>query len=427
MGEKLKLSEFDILGVISLDEVQGIEKYVTPVIENGVIKTYLSRSKEYYNIKSMSELAVEREELAQKLTNEVSKRNFVIVENMLNCSGKVYFKKFERYISEGKNEQSAIQLAQAKECMMEDVKNLIAILEQRHDIQINPNNRLPGGIENSERRAIEMDNKALLYIFAQSLKMKKSPEEIEVLTPGYGSIYVGPFLKAMYGYEFTNTLKSKYIEETKNSQEKPIRTLMSTQRPFREGVTVLVLDDNIGTGATMRELKQSLEKEGVYKTITGAVQYNWRNYYRISVGEKVGIKKPDVCQYDIVTPINYAGHKLYKHAIDTLLSSGSDYIKYLQTKSYRKDKYSDIEGAIIRAANSASRMEMKLPEEFERYVMLEEDTVQEKEILPEYKEEGKSIQNPIANEIISRIIQKVESIKERETIQNSENSDYESR
>ena len=50
MGEKVKLNEFDILGVINLNEVQGIERYVTPVIENGVVKTYLSRSKEYYNI-----------------------------------------------------------------------------------------------------------------------------------------------------------------------------------------------------------------------------------------------------------------------------------------------------------------------------------------------------------------------------------------
>ena len=86
MSEKLELKEFDILGIINLDDVNGIEKYVTPVIEeNGEIQTYLSRSKEYYNVKSMTELAMDREELKLKLTRELTKRNFVILENMQRC------------------------------------------------------------------------------------------------------------------------------------------------------------------------------------------------------------------------------------------------------------------------------------------------------------------------------------------------------
>ena len=192
MGEKIKLNEFDILGVINLNDVQGIEKYVTPVVEDGKVVSYLSRSKEYYNVKSITELAIEREALAQMLTREHSKRNFVIVENMLNCSARVYFKKFEQYISSGKSQNAALQLAQAEECLMEDVQNILAILQNQGAIQIDPNKRLPGGYENAEKRAIEMDNKAMLYIFVKSLRMKKKPGEIEVLTPGYGPIYMLP-------------------------------------------------------------------------------------------------------------------------------------------------------------------------------------------------------------------------------------------
>lgn len=410
MGEKVKLNEFDILGVINLNEVQGIERYVTPVIENGVVKTYLSRSKEYYNIKNMTELAIEREKLGFRLTNEPSKRNFVIAENMLNCSAKVYFRKFEKYITEGRTQQLAIQLAQAEDCMMEDTRNLLSILDGRSDVKVDPNNRLPGGIENSERRAIEMDNKAILYIYSQALKMKKIPEEVEVLTPGYGSIYIGSFLKAMYGYNFTNILKSKYIGETRSSQEEPIESLMSSKRPFKKGVRVLLLDDNIGTGATMNELKESLNQAGIDKMITGAVQYNWRNYWRISVGEKRGIPRPDITEFDVLTPFNYAGHKLYKHAIDTLLSSGSEYIDYLKSKSYRKEEYSDIEGSIKRSATSASRMGMKLQDELARYVSPEG---YQEEVLEEYKN-VKNIENPISKEIIKRIVRKVEKENEVE-------------
>ena len=79
MVEKLKLQDFDILGILELKDIQGIEKFVTPIKdEEGRTKSYLSRSKEYYNVKTMSELAICREELQHLLTRECSKRNFVL-------------------------------------------------------------------------------------------------------------------------------------------------------------------------------------------------------------------------------------------------------------------------------------------------------------------------------------------------------------
>ncbi len=57
MVEKLKLKDFDIIGLIKLKDIQGIEKYVTPLEnDDGKIDRYLSRSKEYYNVKTMSSL-----------------------------------------------------------------------------------------------------------------------------------------------------------------------------------------------------------------------------------------------------------------------------------------------------------------------------------------------------------------------------------
>ena len=263
MKEKISLRDFDILGVIELDDVQGIEKYVTPVRTNGTKETFLSRSKEYYNVKTMSELASSREELKTLLTQELSKRNFVILENMANCSARSYFKMFERYIVNKKDSMYEEKMKRARECLIEDVKNIMTILEGKGKLEIDTDKVLPYGNENSEQRAIEMDNKAMLYLFAKTLKFSIDPEKLEILIPGYGATYIGPMFRAMYGYDFTSTLKSKYIDTTIRADETktPMRELMSSERILQGEKSVLLLDDNVGTGSTIRELRESLKRE----------------------------------------------------------------------------------------------------------------------------------------------------------------------
>ena len=58
-------------------------------------------------------------------------------------------------------------------------------------------NVLPGGNENCERRFIEMDNKAMLYLFMKGIQELNLGRSYEVLTPGYGSMYIGPFAKVL--------------------------------------------------------------------------------------------------------------------------------------------------------------------------------------------------------------------------------------
>ena len=408
MQEKLNLKDFDILGMITLQDVAGIEKYVTPVLEDGQPVTYLSRSKEYYNVKSMTELAFEREELKLKLSREITKRNFVILENMLNCSAKVYFKKFEQYINSGKSENYGMQLKQAEDCLMEDVRNILVILQGNGLIELNSRNILPVGYENSEKRSIEMDNKAILYMFTRAIKLRKKPEDVEVLTPGYGSIYMGPFFKAMYGYNFTNTLKSKYIEESKAIQDSHISSLMSSNRAFEKGKTILLLDDNIGTGNTMRELKQELQNADIQNMISGAVQYNWRNYYRVSIGDKKDIDRFDITDFDIVTPFNYAGHKLYKHAIDMLHSSGKRYIEYLNSKSYRLSECCDIEGAMLRGLVCAHNSGLTLIDGIE--IPESKNTRGTVELLDRYKAGPTEITNPISKRMIKVFVKAVQGL-----------------
>lgn len=412
MDKMIELKDFDVLGIIKLRDIKGIEKYVTPIInENGEITEYLSRSKEYYNVKNMTELSEERELLKRQLTRQISRRNFVILENMLNCSAKVYFKKLENYIANKKNEIIGMEVGQAEKCLLEDIRNILVILKGEGLINLDKNNILPSGLENAEKRFIEMDNKSWLYIFAKSLNMKSLGSNIEIVNPGYGGLYIGPFLKEMYGYSFTNILKSKYIKDTSKLDENlNIQDMASSDRPFKDGRRVLILDDNVGTGQTMQELKNEIQKYGAQSVMTGAIQYNWRNYYRVSIGDKKDIERFEPEQFDLLTPINYGGNKLYKHAIDQLHSSGNEYIDYLKAKSYQKENLTDLRGQIDRGILCARRCNLDLMPGYE--YKLVSCSYPKKDLINKYKTSITEILNPLSRELIDNIMKNVEQIEE---------------
>lgn len=411
MDKAIELKDFDILGIIRLKDVAEIGRYVTPIFdENGEITDFLSRSKEYYNVKSMTELSEERESLKSLLTREISKRNFVILENMLNCSAKVYFKKLENYIASNKDEEIGKEVEQAEKCLSEDVRNIIVILSGKGLIKLCENNILPTGFENAEKRFIEMDNKSWLYIFAKSLDPKALGENIEVVVPGYGGLYIGPFLKVIHGYSFTNILKSKYIGESfQLDKDLSIESLSSSSRPFEPGKRILMLDDNIGTGQTMQELKREFQNNGIQDIITGAIQYNWRNYYRVSTGDKRDIKRFEPDQFDLVTPINYAGNKLFKHAVDRLHSSGNEYLEYLKTKSYYKDNLTDLRGQIDRGILCARRCNLDLMPGYEYRLVSE--SYPPRKLLEIYGQSITRVSSPMSRRLIDRIMANLEELE----------------
>lgn len=401
MDEELKLTDFDILGIINLNDIHGIEKYVTPIIQDGRPTGYLSRSREYYNVKTMTELSLEREELKSKLTSEASKRNFVILEHMLNCSARVYYKKMERYILSGRTEgEEAYRVAE--QCLEEDMGNILRLLQKESIIF--GNTMLPAGTENSAKRTIEMDNKAFLLIFGKALKLNAESQNVEVLTPGYGSIYIGPMLKCMYGYNYTNVLRSKYIKDANPTQDGTLLSGLSNGRILQPDRTILLLDDNVGTGNTMKEIVDELKELGIENTTAGAIQFNWRNYLKVSTGDKQDINRFDVSNFDILSPLNYAGHKLYEHAIDWLHSSGEEYVNYLRGKDYRRDDMSDLEGALYRGILCARLTGLELQDGYNVPLDVE---LPEIKILDEYANGPTDISNPIARKIVSRLIKLV--------------------
>lgn len=104
----------------------------------------------------------------------------------------------------------------------------------------------------------------------------------------------------------------------------------------------------------------------------------------------------EINDYEIITPINYAGHKLYKHAVDALNSSGNDYIEYLNTKHYRISEYSDLTGAFLRGITWAEKANLDLIGNLENSKL-------ENEVLDCYKNSPKNVENSFSQKMIEKI------------------------
>ena len=186
-NERLHLYEFDSNGIFDLEDATGIENLVSP-LRNG---RYLSRNSSFYEAKTYSELSDDRKKLSKLLTEDFSKRNFVILEYLANSSAKVYFEELKKKIENQYN-----QVIEAQKCFEEDCANIVRFF--KNEPLQNIIYDLPDGKSKILERHIELDNKQILYMFCSNLKFN-TPKHI--ITPGLGSIFVGPMLKSMYGFE----------------------------------------------------------------------------------------------------------------------------------------------------------------------------------------------------------------------------------
>ncbi len=355
--DMIRLRDFDALGMFELDNNFEIEDLVTPKSDG----KFISRSNAFYERRSCSGASEFREELKSILQNVSGKKQFVVLDYMANLSGKAYYAHVEKAIEKG----DYSGLDKAKQCLTEDIQNVVNAIENKPVII--PESVLPRGKELIPDRAIELDNMGLLYVFTKNFDM---PEGYNILNAGLGGIHIGPFFKVMHGTEWTNLLKSKYIKND-TSDESGRGTLDSiVDRSVFDKKRVLFLDDNIGTGKTVYDIRDDLTK-AYFKTIArkninlsdgkhqthppikiGAVQYNWMNYYRVYINEKQQERFiPE--NIDYVTAFNLPGHKLAKHAIamlcgqrdlegnepsrDPVTPWGQIYSDYLEHKKHYKD------------------------------------------------------------------------------------------
>lgn len=331
--------EFDLLGIIKINDNSGIEELVTPSSDG----QYLSRSSLYFQERNFNEQRLLREKLKRKLVGCVdTKKAFIIFEYMLNCSAKVFYSCIEEKLV-GENENYIM----AKRCFEEDVKNIINLLN--NEMFAKPQFELPAGETNTPSRCIELDNKALLYLFTKSVNINP---DIPIIVPGFGGILIGPFFKMLKGNQYANVFYSEYKDLGKASELEKSDIFNFVTEPEIIDDYVIILDDNIGTGKTMLTLKNKFKEKNI-EVRYGAVQFNWINYYKVENGEK-DIDRFDPSDVDYLTQINYPGHKLLEHAYEYIcgirkleneteeLSPGDRYCIYKKNKSYDFDRSCDI-------------------------------------------------------------------------------------
>lgn len=330
-NEKVLLSEFDSNGLIDLANADGIENLVSP-LSNG---KYLSRNASYYQSHTYSELATERKRLGNLLTDDLSKKNFVILEYLSNSSAKVFFEELKKVIDNQTNDVTI-----ARECFEEDCANLVRFF--KNEPLQKPIYDLPEGSSKTLERHIEMDNKQFLYMFCSNLKFDKAKH---VVTPGLGSIFVGPFLKSMYGFDYTNILFSLY------SKDEKLRTI-STQKSFEDTCSnnlwkttkndLILIDDNVGSCNTMNTIRNNLSECGK-KCKFGAIKYNWNFYNQVKHGE---LDHPtyNVNDVDFLTILDDPGYWIMRDSVNALKElNGDAYVKVMKDYGLRQSNMSDIQ------------------------------------------------------------------------------------
>lgn len=330
-NEKLNLYEFDSNGIFDLEEATGIEELVSP-LSNG---KYLSRNSSFYEAKTYSELADDRKKLRNVLTEDLSKKNFVMLEYLANSSAKIYFEELKKKIENQDN-----RVIEAQRCFEEDCSNIVRFFRNEPLQKIKYD--LPDGNSKILERHIEMDNKQILYMFCSNLKFN-TPKHI--ITPGLGSIFVGPMLKSMYEFEYTNILFSLYSKDEKLrniSRQKNFDDICSNNLWKDTNNQLVLIDDNVGSCNTMNTIMEKLKERG--KTCKfGAIKYNWDFYNQVKHGE---LDHPtfDASKVDFLTILDDPGYWIMRDSIIALKEKDGDaYVSIMKQEGLRQDKHPDIE------------------------------------------------------------------------------------
>lgn len=201
---------------------------------------------------------------------------------------------------------------------------------------------MPEGDRKILERHIEMDNKQVLYMFCSNLKFSK-PKHI--LTPGLGSIFVGPMLKSMYGFDYTNILFSLYSKDEKLrniSAKKSFEDICSNNLWNTTENELVLIDDNVGSCNTMNTIRGQLEERGKSCKF-GAIKYNWDFYNQVKHGE-LEHSTFDVKDVDFLTILDDPGYWIMRDSIKALKEIGGDaYVELMRQEGLHQDKVPDIQ------------------------------------------------------------------------------------
>ena len=283
----ININMFDAVGVFKLSDDKDVSDLVGK-LEDGV---FLSRSYAYYKQRTVLEFREFREELKKRLLTVTDPiKQFVIAEHMLTCSARVAY-----------NELTSARpdyMAECKICLVDDAKVLVDLFEGKQ-IEV-PKSELPKRMDVVNAKVLECDNKALIYAFC---KCQNLALDCFVVTPGFGSILIGPFFKNIKNFDF------EMVDFSNNKK------------------TLLLLDDNVVSGRTLTDLKLILSRNGA-NVLSGAVQFDWQNYYEQSK-HKLDLYRFKLNMLNIVTLISFFGENFLENAKACLIKKPSLYVELI--------------------------------------------------------------------------------------------------
>lgn len=306
--EPISIKIFDAVGVFKLSDNLGVEDLVNRLDDN----VYFSRGYAYYKQRTVLEFRDFREELKKRLLAETDRlKQFVIAEHMLNCSARVTYNELMNVRSD--------YMEECKACMIDDAKNIVNLFEGKPLVM--PNSALPKRLDVVNPKVLECDNKALIYAFC---KCQNFAIDCFIVTPGFGSILLGPFFRAVCGFDFEIV---DYSVHKKTIMDFNIRKYPSVLSAIDAKKTMLLLDDNVVSGRTLVDLRLIMNRHGG-NVLCGAVQFDWQNYYE-QAKRKLDLYHFKLNMVNIVTLIAFFGENFLENAKACLTKKPSLYVELL--------------------------------------------------------------------------------------------------
>lgn len=350
--EREYILKTDVLGVFELNpNSSSIIPYITNIDGNN----YLSRNYEqYYIFEDEKDLLSRRDVLINILlrdNNLTQDEKYILLENIMNISARIYYLSCINNVID-KNNQNYLE---NQGCFVNDITNFINFINGVNiDMTFNTFKETNYSFDVfdilSKKKQIELDNKIFVYNYVRllnSILKKLDIRKYLIVTPGFGSMYLGPFMSAMYNIDFCNLLYSQYKKTgiIKIDNWSNIFYLVTNNEIIKKQKLIL-LDDNIGTGTTMKKIREELEKHGYNICLCGAYQYTFDRLQEYSIKSR-NQELFNPLEIDLLTPINYPRHQIIETAVAKLSISAGDYIDYLKMFGYHSNNCSDFERMIL--------------------------------------------------------------------------------
>ncbi len=191
------------------------------------------------------------------------------------------------------------------------------------------------------REFSEMDNILIMFItyFVYSDYLKR---QNLIISPLQGAVLIPPFYISMDKYAHSkigrdSTINYEYVRLSNYDNLHYCQSSLSEQiqvlrMQYDKNINVILLDDNTGTGRTIKNIKQELSKEFTNIT-TGVLECRWdTKLFKLKYPNYTAFELNDV---DLITPLCYRQYKIFDEQIEYIKNDKKLHYWYKNGQFYR--------------------------------------------------------------------------------------------